>query len=103
MKEYLEHPEKFSNLEKRVYRCFLRKRVEQALKELEYVNEKILDNSLSIKIMGKSDRPSKPGVGGSSPPGPVLNAFYMTPLQDSVTYSVNESFNVFILGFYIFL
>ena len=71
MKDFIERPEKFPGLEKRVYKHLLRKRLAETLKELEYINEKIINGALPGKIMGNAVRPSKPGVGGSSPPGPV--------------------------------
>jgi len=70
-REFLENPASFPKSEKRIYRLRIRRKIQRALRDLELINDKMLDHSLPIKIMGKSDRPSKPGVGGSSPPGPV--------------------------------
>jgi len=83
MREFLEHPENFSRLEKRVYKHLLQKRLAETLKDLEIINEKIINGALPGKIMDKVVRPSKPGVGGSSPPGPVYSVYFFK-LESSI-------------------
>jgi ribosomal protein S20 len=65
----MENPENFSNLEKRVYKHLLRKKIAHALKELEYINDKIIDGALSTKIIHKNwgERSRTREVAGSNP------------------------------------
>jgi len=74
MKEFIENPENFSNLEKRVYKHLLRKKIAHALKELEYINDKIIEGTFSSKFMDKNWGKIllSRGSGVRVPPGPLL-------------------------------
>ena len=67
MREFLEHPENFSRLEKRVYKHLLQKRLAETLKDLEIINEKIINGALPRKITNKGKTPRTREVAGSNP------------------------------------